>query len=418
MLYSFSWCIVLPLMLLDIGVGHAPEECVKMCSPEARNTLSFGVALASSGDALAVGALGTWPRDDEKYGSGKVFLYLLTEGEDEQLVDVLESREESCKRMFGNSLFFEDGILGVGAPSLKEECSGIVSLYRFDGRKARHEQTLVAPKEVDSRTFGASVAIEGEWLFVGSPGHRDDDAVGSVVVYRNEGHRFEIKQILRDHGHARGSRYGISIATVSGQLIIGSSCIELGRADMYRLQHGQWIPTQTIMPNGEAEECGKFGMRIVAHGQFVAISNYSGDAAGGESRERGRCTAAVWMYEIVHGHAIERGMLTPPQTERESYYGMSLSLLDNVLYVGDPTADWYNKGEGKVSDAVHVYKWRESSWELSNSIVRVHDGAIDEPAFGVSCHAMQNGFLAIGAIGAYPRRPRVPDPGCVFLHRR
>ena len=127
------------------------------------------------------------------------------------------------------------------------------------------------------------------------------------------------------------------------------------------------------------------------------------------------CTRIVWMYEIDNGIAVERQKLSSPPGERESLYGMSLSMLDETLYVGEP---WSRRSEGQVRDAVHVYRLHEGGWELSDTIVREYDGAVVEPVFGAWCHALQNGSVAIGAVEGYSRKRDAPDPGCVFLYQR
>ena len=211
-----------------------------------------------------------------------MFLYSVTKKKGAQLVDVLESPDDSCARMYGHSLVFKDGLLGVGAPPIEvEKCMGAVFVYQQDGSRLEHGQTLIAPNELDSGTFGTTMAIEDDWLFVGAPGRRDDDVAGSVAVYKRQHNQFVFKQLLQHGDRVRGGQFGIAIAAVDGVLLVGSPRYESGRVSLYQLQHGRWIHTQDIRPNDEAAECGGFGLRMTAHGHFAAISQTSGDSING-----------------------------------------------------------------------------------------------------------------------------------------
>jgi len=141
---------------------------------------SFGASLAFDGARAVIGA-----PDDEG-----AFVFEPGLGGWQQTA-TLEADDEYIETEFGTSVALSGDVLAVGAEGEEEEESlgGAVYVFRFDGTWGL-EATVPAPSGQAGTRFGASVALDGAVLAVGSPG--DQGGLGHVYTFFGvQGHWFE-----------------------------------------------------------------------------------------------------------------------------------------------------------------------------------------------------------------------------------
>lgn len=165
----------------------------------------FGSALAVDGDQLSVGAWGPplavhlYARDQ----GGWTPTALLTPG------------DASSGQGFGSSLALDGDWLGVGAQQALSPAgvaTGRVHLYQRSGGNTWSEALVLHPDGgAAGDRFGASVALAGDLLAVGSPYHDQPAAdAGAVYVYERALGAWQFVQKIE--GPAGGALFGSNLA--------------------------------------------------------------------------------------------------------------------------------------------------------------------------------------------------------------
>jgi hypothetical protein len=157
------------------GTAWAEQEKLSAGDPSAG--AGFGDCLASSGEALAVGATsgGTYHG-----GEGAAYVFV-REGTGWIQQAKLDNPEQLVNEDFGTSVAISGDTLLVGAPWDSPSAGVLVgAAHRFSrsGPTWGLVQTLVASDGEHGDTFGGSVAIDGDEAFVGAP---NDEIPGGVV---------------------------------------------------------------------------------------------------------------------------------------------------------------------------------------------------------------------------------------------
>jgi hypothetical protein len=143
----------------------------------------FGYALALDGDRLAVGAL----RDDSPWGdAGSVYLFERNKGGPEGWGQVakLTASDAGTNWALGVAVALDGDTVVAGAP-LADDNVGAAYIFERQADGQWIETTkLTRPPDPDTDTFGDSVAIEADTVFVGSIfDNEKGSATGAVWVY-------------------------------------------------------------------------------------------------------------------------------------------------------------------------------------------------------------------------------------------
>jgi hypothetical protein len=191
---------------------------------------------------------------------------------------------------FGRAITIHGDLLAIGAPRETVRglhASGAVHVFRHRGDGWRHVGTIHAPVLQGGAEFGASVALHGQQLLVGSP--RWDHGVsnfdeGRADLYAITDAGIEHRAALQSPTPVQGGRFGFSVAINETMMAMGAP----------------WEPGTSVSDRGGA----------VHVGMIPAI---------GES--------GPWATARLGSHAANE------------WLGWSIALTDRDLVVGAPRAD-------------------------------------------------------------------------------
>jgi hypothetical protein len=202
-----------------------------------------------------------------------------------------------------------DARAGIGAPWVWD--AGRVHVFtRHDDAAARgaaahwNEVAVIDPPRPElSGWFGASIAIEGELLAVGSPGHdvpRPDGAgsisnAGAVFLYR------------RIESVAAGDSGGAPL-------------------ERYRLER--------VLTAPQPEESAWFGLAIALADEALAI----GAPRAGGTRADGERRGAVYHFDLARPQSHPK-RIDPPSERVRTGFGQTLALHHGALLIGAPSTD-------------------------------------------------------------------------------
>ncbi len=182
----------------------------------------------------------------------------------------------SDAREFGTSVAIEGETLVVGAPGTTGNGvrRGAAYVYTRQGENWAFQAKLVDPAPTINPGFGTSVAIQGNRIFVGSPG--DDvppfDDQGSVAIFERNGATWSFIAKLFPSDGRGGLNFGTSIDIDQDLLVVGAPRGEVngqsrGAAYIFARNGDSWSEISRLTD----EVGGQFGSSISVHGDTVVV---------------------------------------------------------------------------------------------------------------------------------------------------
>lgn len=304
--------------------------------------------------------------------------------------------------------------------------------------------------------YGESVAISGDWAFVGAP---DDQIggvnyIGSVYVFENTGSDWVERQKLISSDGQLHHVFGHSLAADGNRLVVGAPDplgTSVGAAYVFEYNGSQWVETQKLQQStGWGDDW--FGWSVDIEGDRIAVgSMYShfpglswtrshagaawvfdhdgaqwnftqqisasdkeyydlfgaaiavdGDrilvGARGEGEDVGGGVVegymgAAYVYELTGGTWIETQKLTAPVREENAWMGNALALNGNHMLIACP-----GKNGGGIYGSGEVYSYRYSggTWQYTATLESPYRNSTNTFGRAIS---MTDDFAVIAAFG-------------------
>jgi len=191
-----------------------------LVNPTPANADNFGAAVAIAGTNILVGA----PNDDTSApDAGAAYLFDLGGN----LLQTLLNPAPTTTDRFGAAVGISGTNIVIGAPNNDAGANNAGAAYLFDtGGTLR--QTFANPAPADSDNFGAVVAIAGANVVIAAP---NDDAAavdsGTVYLFDTTG---VLVETLDNPAPALNDQFGASVAIAGSNLVVGSPGDAVGPA--------------------------------------------------------------------------------------------------------------------------------------------------------------------------------------------
>ncbi len=179
----------------------------------------------------------------------------------------------------GASTALAGDVLVIGSPGYDigtELSIGRASVHRWDGVAWVEEQVLEPIDGEDYDEFGKSVALtpDGHWLAVGAPG---DDNGGSVFLYRHGAGGWTLETQLSGPSAAPWDEFGFAVACGPDLLLVGAPGRDVppnngaGMTYAYRLGPGGWAFEAALTITGFSGANGRYGAAIAIDADTAVI---------------------------------------------------------------------------------------------------------------------------------------------------
>jgi hypothetical protein len=201
-------------------------------------------------------------------------------------------------------------------------------------------EKITSPAGGESDRFGASVALIGDTVFVGSPG--DDTAgedVGAVYMFDWDGLAWNPQGVLVPQTPEAGQAFGAALAADPNQpdvLFVGSddgNAANPATGSVYvfeRDAQGGWIETDRLTGNDVGEGAG-FGLQIYVHGATLVIG------APFEDNSIGALVGNAYVFERDStGSWLETAKLFPRNVPSAAIFGSAVATDGDRVLVGAP----------------------------------------------------------------------------------
>ena len=228
------------------------------------------------------------------------------------------------------------------------------------------EDLLNDPTPHSYGLFGDDMVLEGDHLFVGSPGFEEDDD-GGVSIFVRDGAGWALEQELPSPLPGENARFGDALSTDGDQLLVGAprengGLLDSGMAYLYeRTTSGgapQWVLAQQFFTPQAPAPAYRFGGSVAIEGDVLAIyaSMYENEPID---------SGVVYIYRKgIFGWSFSQ-RLESPTPSHTGIFGLRLLLEDGLLLVGAPG----DSTAGLDAGAVFAYVDNGSSFQLEQHLV-------------------------------------------------
>ena len=311
--------------LIALGAGSASAQSMYRDAP-AEELRGFGASVALLGDQAFVGEVTAAGAP-----GGTVHIYNRVGAEWRRTAGLTIAGLEAGA-LFGSSLAAEGSTLMVGMRNATDGSRGGVRVFTRSGDSWTDAGSIGTPS--DGSLFGASIALDGEFAFVGAP---NEQPSGAVHVFQSGDNGWTPVDTLMAEEGARGDRFGSAISASGGRVAIGAPGRDAQKGMVYvfnRGSDGSWQLESAVA-----------GRRVPANGGLGSSLVLEGNQLwAGAPTANGFAGMVVGFANDGDGDWAEQTTVTPFELGTNRF-GMSLALVDGELWVGAPFSD---SREGRI----------------------------------------------------------------------
>ena len=375
----------LNISVLDIA--YKPFEVAKIKIDEES---FFGYATAIDGNYFVVGT--PFRDSSEIIDSGGVYLYKKELDDSVSQLQLLLPQTLHENDNFGYSVALSYPYIVVGAPydDTNESDSGAVYLFEIGSDSNITQIAKVKASSINENdNFGYSVAIDGSYFVVGTPGDDEgEDNSGAVYLFKIEDGLVSQLQKLQANSRGLNDNFGFSVDISQNYIVVGapnndSVADDAGMAYLFKKVSDTDI--SQIDSFSDANEADSFSNSVAIDGNLIVVGAYKDDTQANDG-------GAAYLYEIVSDEVSKVAKITPSSLGSGDYFGNSVAISGDKFVVGAYLSDGETKDGGGVysfyKDGTKVVQ--QSQLELSSYV---------ESGFFGSCVSIDKDFIVAGAFG-------------------
>lgn len=285
---------------------------------------------------------------------------------------------------FGMDLAISGDTLVIGAPwnKVAGEDAGAAYVYVRDSTGLwALDRRLDPPVPGPFNEFGVAVDIEGNKILVGARGAYD--GAGAVYVYKHQRRAWRLVQTIVGNG---SDGLGADLVLDGNRFLVSAA----GRAFVFKRGKG-----------GVWSQSAELDVGALPQYAFQYLALDGPRAAVGEAGQ----TRTVAVFRKA-GQAWRRvqTLESPVPTGENSDFGEAVSLLGNVLAIGDPEA----REDSECPGLTHVYDFAGGQW-VHRQTLAMEEGCWGYASLGYAL-AMDGARLAVGA-------PYYRAEGAIMVYR-
>ena len=377
------------------------NELVKLLASDGTTNDYFGMTVAISGNYAIVGANGD---DDNESNSGSAYIFELSNGTWTEKQKLLASDADNNDK-FGHSVAISGNYAIVGAYYNDDNGSNSGSAYIFELSNGTwsEKQKLLASDGAHSDSFGASVAISGNYAIVGAYGNDDNgDSSGSAYIFELSNGTWSQKQKLLASDADNNDRFGHSVAISGNYAIVGAyynddNGSDSGSAYIFELSNGNWSEKQKLLASDGASG-DYFGSDVAISGNYAIVGANGDDDNGSDS-------GSAYIFELSNGTWSQKQKLLASDGAYPDSFGGSVAISGIYAVVGA----YYDDDNGQFSGSAYIFELSNGTWSQKQKLL-----ASDGAGFDYFGHSVAiSGNYAI--VGAYADADNTSYSGSAYI---
>jgi uncharacterized repeat protein (TIGR01451 family) len=273
----------------DSDLGKWNEITTLTASTNAAAEDQFGVSVAVDGDLIVVGA---YKDDAPRMDSGSAYVFYRNQGGPNQwgaVANLTAGTNASASDEFGIAVAVSGNTIAVGAWGDDARGTDAGAIYVFQSQPDWTNWTRVPcpiPDDVGAGAwFGRAVALQGDTLLVGARGGGPASQAGAVYVFERvpgQTNWMQTAKLTAGDGVA-GDQFGVSVALDGDTILAGAFGAEKERGSAYLFHRtmpgGVWMPTRKLTAGG-GRNGDRFGLAVAVNGATSVVGSYQDDAMG------------------------------------------------------------------------------------------------------------------------------------------
>jgi len=273
-------------VFVKVGAGWVQQQKLTATAPVTNQ--GFAASVAIEGNTIVVGAPG---EDDETQPLAGAAYVFIRDGSNWLLQQKLRLPETRTGDAFGTAVGISGDSIVVTAPGDADNnfLSGTASVFTRDQNGVwSFQQKFRATDQILDQMYGASVAISGDTVMVGSeylaPIH--NAGIGAVYVYERVGAMWTLTKKLTSSTWRGGYEFGRFLAMDGNVAVISAYHEEHGsntRGSLYVFvrDSGEWRQQQKLFVKEDLAEWDFFGVGVAIHGTTIVAGNNGADEQRG-----------------------------------------------------------------------------------------------------------------------------------------
>ncbi len=315
----------------------------KLFDPDPQTYDLFGSAIDLDGNTVLVGADGD---DDLGGASGKAFVFTrsgVTWSLQQELVGSDQGPQDNVGNYVSNSLAIDGETVVLGAPghSLPNK-SGAAWVFTRTGVTWTQEKKFVSPTPNNFGSFAASVALDGDNVIVGAR-YEDSEGThnGQAYVFNRSGtFWFDGSVLSTGDPDAYGDEFGRDVDVDGDTLIVGApltdgASIGSGVAYLWRDSGGgSWALEQELAGSGTLVSNDEFGTAVAVDADRALVG--APMAVVETVDDEYDAAGTVYGFSRTGSIWVESDRLVASTLDENDHFGTAVDLDGNYAVVGAP----------------------------------------------------------------------------------
>lgn len=385
-----------------------------LTASDAAESDTFGTVVDISGERIVVGS----PLDNTAAGTNAGSAYVFVRGGSAWVQEQkLTASDAAADDMFGNAVAIrgDNVVIGVASDDTTAGIdAGSVYIFTRSGSVWTQQQKLVAADAVTSASFGAAVDISDDTIAIGA--NRDDiatvDRAGSAYVFTRNGGIWSQKQKVTAFDFGIYDTFGSTVAIQGDTLFVGATeddtanGVDTGSVYIYSRTVDVWGGERKLL----AAEDGLTDARSELFGSAVAIDGVTAVVGAPFDGLAGAETGSVSVYVSSGGIWVLQQKLIAADAQLFSRFGASVAIDGDTIIVG---AHLHETAAGKSAGAAYVFIRTGNSWTQQQKLIAADASTKDQFGFSVGI----SGDIAV--VGApYDDSASANDTGAAYVFIR
>ncbi|MDG1755758.1 MAG: choice-of-anchor B family protein [Rhodothermales bacterium] len=255
---NYFWTLFAAILFFAIGTPVAAQN--------------FGGAVALAGSDVIVGQSGA------NSTNSSVYVYRNMDGEWAEAGQLVRSDNDGQDDRFGRSISSDGNVLLIGA-TLVDNSTGAVYVFEKDADGNWQETGKLDPGMLaEGDSFGRSLALAGDFAFVGSAGHNNGQGAVFAFMKGADGYAFHSK--LSNDTVEEGGFFGLNIAAEGSTLLVaapmnGQSEDGAPNGDVFSYTYDSasdaWMDAGALQKFPGVFDNSQFGMGLAMEGSRAVV---------------------------------------------------------------------------------------------------------------------------------------------------
>ena len=311
---------------------------------------------------------GVYTDDDIYTNAGSAYIFYRNGDSWEEQAKLVAS-DGYTEDHFGNSASISGDYAIVGAPYNDDNgsCSGSAYIFHRVGTTWTQQAKLRASNAVAGDYFGYDVAISGDYAIVGAYNHDTvANSDGAAYIFERSGETWTETAILLGTDPETSDFFGYSVAIDGNYCFVGAwgdddSGSSAGAAYVFHNIEDVWTLQQKLLAS-DGMTYDNFSKYLAISGDYAIISAYNVD---GECLNSG----AAYIFHLEDEIWTEQVKLLPSKEINNGAFGYDVDISGEHAVVGM----YMDNVLGSTSGSVYFYRRSGTMW-LENDYVTASDG--------------------------------------------